>query len=153
VIAYVKSMPPVDKVYPEIRIGPIGAFYILSDPNSVPAATIDHFAPRPPAPEPGVTVEYGKYLSIACQNCHAPNLAGFPGEGGGSNLTPGGQLAEWTEADFLRVIRTGVRPNGSHIDPELAPVFEVFDEYSDDELRAIWLYLQSVPPVESPPDA
>jgi mono/diheme cytochrome c family protein len=112
--------------------------------------TIDHFAPRPPEPVPGVTAEYGKYLSITCQTCHGPDLAGLEGEGAGTNLTPGGQLGHWTEADFLRVIRTGVRPDGTRIDPELAPVFAVIDDYSDDELRAIWLYLQSLPPVESP---
>ena len=40
------------------------------------------------------------------------------------NLTPGGPLARWTEADFVRALRTGRRPDGTAIRPPM-PLAEI----------------------------
>jgi cytochrome c553 len=82
-----------------------------------------------------------------CGECHAANLAGIVGEDGpppGPNLTPGGDLGDWTEADFMAAIRTGQTPNGRSLDPEMMP-WPTFSQMSDTELQAIWAYLQSLP--------
>lgn len=114
VIAYLKSLPPVDNELPEIKIGPMARVFILQDPSLLPAQVIDHTGPRPPAPEPGVTVEYGQYLATSCKVCHGKDLSGEPGAGAGQNLTPGGDLANWSEADFIRTLRTGVTPRAAN---------------------------------------
>jgi hypothetical protein len=45
-------------------VRPLGRILFLTGQlELVPAELIDHTAPRPTAPEPGVTVEYGRYLA------------------------------------------------------------------------------------------
>jgi hypothetical protein len=60
-----------------------------------------------------------------------------------SNLTPAG-IGSWTEADLTRALRDGKRPDGSQLD-EFMP-WKVFRGMTDAEIRALWLYLTSVPP-------
>jgi mono/diheme cytochrome c family protein len=149
IIAYMKSLPPVDNIIPSSRFGPMGRLYVLQTPSFLTATMIDHKAVRPPAPEPGITIEYGRYLSYSCQVCHGEDMAGGDQFGSGVNLTPAGEVGTWTEADFMRAMQTGVRPNGEALDPELMP-WEQIRKLMEDELKAMWLYLQSLPPVETP---
>jgi mono/diheme cytochrome c family protein len=81
--------------------------------------------------------------------CHGENLAGHPGGGAGENLTPAGNLATWTETDFVHTLRTGVTPDGRTLDSEMMP-WDITGQFSDEELKAIWLYLKSLPPIETP---
>ena len=143
IIAFLKSLPPVDNELPERDLGLFYQLAILSDPSLIPAEVIDHTAPRPPAPEPGVNAEYGKYLATACTICHGPDLSGRSAAGAGLDLTGGGNLPDWTEAEFIHALRTGERPRGEDIDPNRMPWKRV-GKLTDDELRAIWLYLQTL---------
>ena len=149
IIAYLRSLAPVDSEHSENRIGPLFRWYILTDPHSLPASLIDHDAPRPPEPVPGVTAEYGKYLGIVCGLCHGENMAGGDEPGAGLNLTPGGDLGKWTEEQFIQTMRTGKTPAGRNLDAEMMP-WKAIGQMSDDELKAIWLYLGSLPPVANP---
>jgi mono/diheme cytochrome c family protein len=117
-------------------------------PDLLPAELIDHDAERPPDPLPGASAAYGKYLVFMCAVCHAEDLSGGPGAGEGMNLTPGGQLAGWSEEDFIQTIRTGVAPDGVRLDDEEMP-WRILGRFSDQEFRAIWLYLQSLPAIET----
>jgi mono/diheme cytochrome c family protein len=153
VIAYIRAQPPVDHEIPESTVGPLARLLFLSGQFPLlPAEMIDHDAPRPAAPEPGITAEYGEYLAVICQSCHQPDFAGGPVPGAqpddppAPNLTPGGELAGWTEADFITTIRTGITPSGRQLDP-LMPA-EQFAKMTDDELKAVWLFLQSLPALD-----
>jgi len=149
IIAYLKSLPPVDNKLPETRLGPLGRVYLLQDPIILPAGVIDHDRPRPPEPPPGVTVERGEYMAFICRACHGDDLSGGTSRApAGLNLTPAGDLAGWTEADFMRALRTGVSPEGDKFDPAEMPWQEI-GQLTDDELKALWLYLKSLPPVET----
>jgi mono/diheme cytochrome c family protein len=148
IIAYVKSVPPVDNETPEIQLGLLGRLYIILQPDVLAAQVINHSGPRPPAPPPAKTAEYGQYLSFICRNCHGDDLGGKEGEGGGVNLTPGGDLAKWTETDFLHALRTGETPEGRRLDNEKMP-WHAIGQLTDDELGALWLYLRSLPAVET----
>ena len=143
IIAYMQSVEPVDNELPELRLGPFYQLSILSSPNLIPAEVIDHFEARPPSPEPGATVAYGRYLATACRICHGPALSGGPGAGAGLNLRAGGDLSEWTEQEFVTALRTGEIPRGDDLDPDLMP-WERVGDLTDEELRAIWLYLQTL---------
>lgn len=147
-VAYLKSIPPVDNELPADSIGPLTRIFILLEPSLLPAQVIDHQAPRPPTPDQGVTVEYGRYLAVACTVCHGENLAGGLGAGSGLNLTSGGELASWSEADFLNTLRSGVTPTGRELDPTLMP-WKRIGKLTDDELQAIWLYLKAIPSAAS----
>jgi len=148
-IAYIRSVPAVDNELPPTKFGPMIYLYILQDPSALPAQVIDHTGKRPPAPEPGITIEYGRYLGLVCRSCHGENMAGGTQPGAGLNLTPGGDLGSWSEEDFLTTMSTGVTPSGRQLDPELM-AWETLSKMTDEDLKAIWLYLQSLPPVQNP---
>jgi mono/diheme cytochrome c family protein len=144
IIGYLKTLPPVDKVHPEDKVGLLTRVFILLDPSILPAQVIDHATTVVEGPEPGISTEYGEYLAIACTICHGEDFSGGAGAGGGLNLTGGGDLANWTESEFMETIRTGITPTGIHLDPTLMP-WERVRTLTDDELKAIWLYLNSLP--------
>jgi mono/diheme cytochrome c family protein len=156
VIAYLRTIPPVDHDVPETRVSiigrallPLGVFG-----NPFPAEYIDHNQPFPAMPTIGVNPEYGAYLARAfgCTMCHGDNLAGGvtpesagPGEIPKSpNLTPAGDLAVWSEADFIQTLRTGTTPEGEKINNDHMP-WEMYSRASDEDLQALWSYLQTLP--------
>jgi cytochrome c553 len=151
VIAYVKSVPPADNQVKPFSAGPISRILTVSGAPFFQAGMIQHASPHRPAPASGVTPEYGAYLTsiAACGECHGPNFSGGPlPDGSGkvaSNLTPTG-LKGYTEAAFLTAIREGKRPGGVPIDT-LMP-WKYYGRMTDDELKAIWAYLQTVPAQE-----
>ncbi|HEX6309390.1 MAG TPA: c-type cytochrome [Longimicrobiales bacterium] len=151
VIAYLRHAPPVDRQLPPTRLRLLGRALLAAGrlPLLVAPKTATD-VPRSPVP-PGVTVEYGRYLAnvSGCRGCHGLNLsggfvAGPPGTPEASNLTPVG-IESWTEEDFFRALRQGVRPDGSAID-EFMP-WRYLAGMTDDELRAILMYLRTVPPL------
>jgi cytochrome c553 len=155
-IAYLKSLPPVDNELPGTHLGPVGRVMLalgrLPREAAVPDVTvIDHNGPRPVAPEPGVTAEYGEYLAHVCTVCHGANLNGQTIRIEGSdyvalNLTPGGELGVWSEEGFFTTLRTGVTPGGRQLNDKMP--WKYFGQMTDDELRALWLYLRSLPALE-----
>jgi cytochrome c553 len=158
IIAYLRSLRPVDREFEHTtKLGPIGRGLLTFGVPIIPAARIDHQTPpasRAAVPPVGPTREYGQYLvSVGgCRGCHGPNLVGAPGHGpdepASANITPAGAIGRWSEADFTRAIRTGTRPDGTRIS-EAMP-WKSMSRHTDDELHAIWLYLKTVPPVQSP---
>jgi hypothetical protein len=53
-------------------------------------------------------------------------------------------LQGWTFEDFERALTTGTRPDGSRIDSFMP--FEAFSKLNDTEKRALWAYVQNLPP-------
>lgn len=149
VVSLIKNSPPVDKILPRSRLGLMGRVFLLQGLPILSAEQVEG-SPQPPIPpEPGETAEYGQYLAALCAICHGDDLAGVDEPGGGTNLTPGGELAAWTEADFIKALRTGVEPDGTMIDQELMPT-RIFGKLNESELKALWLYLQTLPAVVKP---
>ena len=149
IVAYIRNLPPVDNKVPKTSLGPLGRVIALLDSSILPASKFDHTAPRPPDPTPGVTVEYGEYLATICSVCHGDNLSGgsVPGEQDAPvarNLTPEGVLVSWEESDFINTMRTGKTPGGGQLDGEFMP-WEHFARMTDDELKALWMYLKTLP--------
>jgi mono/diheme cytochrome c family protein len=155
-IAYLKQLPPVERQMPELDLGPMGRAMMVAGQGNfrLSAARIDHDAPRPTAPEPGPTVAYGEYLSYSCMGCHGPDLAGGPISGAppswppAANITPHEQgIGAWSRADFFRALRQQVRPDGAPIDPVMPADM---GKMTDQELTALWKYLQTVEPKPGP---
>ncbi len=155
IVAYVKSVPPVDREHPPTRGAALGKVFIalgLFDTESmplIPAEVIDHTAPLPQVPSPSVTADYGRYLvSVSlCAMCHGPTMTGGPPIEEGAPAAPSvatyGETDGWSEEQFLGTIRTGVTPDGRALDPEHMP-WTVYARMTDDELRAIRMYLAAV---------
>lgn len=151
-IAYLKQLPPAGDQVNEPALGPMGRAMMVAGQGNfqLSAARIDHDAPRPEAPEPGPTVAYGEYLAHSCGGCHGPDLSGGPISGAppdwppAANITPHNDgIGTWSKADFIRAMRQQERPDGSSIDPVMPAVM---GKMTDEELTALWTYLQSVEP-------
>lgn len=104
-------------------------------------------------------VERGRYLAVAasCETCHTAE-GGQPFAGGRALKTPFGTfytpnitpdpetgIGRWSEAQFLRALREGVRPDGANFYPAFP--YTSFTKLSDADALAIRAYLSSIPAV------
>jgi mono/diheme cytochrome c family protein len=151
VVAYVKSVPPVDNVLPDSKLGPLGRALLVAGRLPVfPAERIDHSRPSPAPVSESDTVKYGGYLvRVGCVGCHGPKLAGGPVIAGdpnwppASNLTVRGPTRRWSETDFRTLLRTGARPDSSPVN--IAMPWKATRLMTDAEIHAVWRYLRSIP--------
>lgn len=154
-IAYLKTVPPVDNTPPKSSVGPLGRLlFVMGQIDALAVEGINHTGPRPVAPPPEVTVAYGKYLAVGCKGCHGEGYSGgkIPGTPPdwppAANITPSGNLAHWSEAAFLTTLRTGTTPEGKQMNSDYMP-WKNISKMSDDELKAIWMFLQTLPAKET----
>ena len=97
-----------------------------------------------------------------CIGCHTDTKPGAtPYAGGralhtpfgvfyGPNITPhkDAGLGAWSEADFTRALRQGERPDGAHYFPAFP--YASFTAMSDSDIKDLWAFLKSLPPVNKP---
>lgn len=154
-VAYFRSLEPVDRAIPDPKPGPLArTLYLTGALPLIPAELIDHQAARPRAPTPGPNAEYGAYLATGCVGCHGEGYSGGKIPGAPPTFPPAANITmdeatgigSWTEADFIRSLREGVRPDGTALDPAM-PVAAT-KHMTDDEIVAIWLYLNTLEPKE-----
>ena len=152
-IAYLQSLPAVRSKLPETALGALPrVLFTLGKMPLLPALTLDHAQVGPAqAPAEAATPEFGQYVAQTCIGCHGAGLSGGrvpgtpPSFPAARNITPDATgLAGWSEADFVRAMREGKRPDGAAID-EFMP-WKSFAQMTDTELAALWVYLQTVPP-------
>ena len=151
-IAHLKQVPPVDRAFPPSTVGPLGrALFMAGELPLVPAEIIDHDTPTPQAPPAGATAEYGRYLAVVCMGCHGETFSGGPIPGVPPNWPPAANItfdetgiADWSEEDFFTLLRTGKRPDGRELNSAYMP-WRPFSQMTDDEIRAMWLFLQALP--------
>lgn len=133
-------------------------------PTPMPAAKVV-------APEPTDALAYGRYLVVGrykCYDCHSKDFKtnnpmepekseGYLG-GGNALLNMQGQqvlsrnitfepetgIGNWTEAQFAQSLRFGITPQGT-----LAPPMPKYSQLTDQEVHAIYAYLQSVPKIKN----
>lgn len=151
-IAYLQSLPPVQRELPAMRLGPVGrTLYLAGQVQAVPAEHIDHTKRHRATITIDTTVEFGAYAAAGCVGCHGPTLSGGPipgmppGTPAAANLTPDSAtgIGRWSEEDFVRAISEGVRPDGRKLNPFM-PV-QVTSKLTDVEKRAMYRYLRTVP--------
>lgn len=157
ILSFLRAEPPVEKAVPRPRLNLLG--------RAVRAFVLEPRGPTRPvrATSPtGVTVERGEYLAYSvanCVGCHTNRdlmtgaFVGPPFAGGfrmgkhvSKNLTPDartGWIRSWTEDDFVARLKSGAKPEGSPMP------WDSFARMSEDDMRAIYRFLQTVPPVEN----
>lgn len=172
VIAYLRSDAPL--VQPSESDPPRPKYSFLAKSLVKFGLFAPVFREIKPVSAPPVTDKpaYGKYLATAVFSCYRCHSASFetnddfvpensPGYFGGGNLvadaefniTPSANLTmskdfglgNWTEEQFILAVRTGARPDGRMLTPSM-PRFGLLDE---EEIGAIWTYLQTVPVLEN----
>ena len=147
IIAYLKTIPPVDHTVKERYFTPLARILLAAGMlGKLPAEAVSHDV-HVTAPERGVSIEYGEYLvnTNDCRECHGPQLNGGTSADPTAtwispNLTSGGELGFWTEEQFIETLRTGVTPGGHQLSENMP--WEVYRNFYDDELKAIFMYLQ-----------
>lgn len=151
IISYVRSVPSVERASGVTRLGMVGRILDRNDMVVIDVARrIDHDR-KPDAPAPAANAKYGAYLARGCYGCHGEHLSGgkIPGTPASMaiplNLTPHATgLAGWTYDDFVQVLATGTRKDGRKLDPMMP--FESLSKMDDVEKRALFAFLQSLPP-------
>ncbi len=152
IVAFLRAQPAIDPDTPSSQINTVGALLI----NVAPFQTRQEPVGRVSAPPAGPTAEYGQYLvdMVGCKSCHGPNLEGGDpeqqnGPVPGPNLTK--IVPDWTEAEFSQFFRSGELPGGVSV-TENMPWQEYNRMATDDDLKAMFAYLHSLPPVVGPAD-
>lgn len=152
IVAYIRSVPPVDRTMGAISIGPIFSFLYGFGAPSFSAFAIDHQKAHPIEPPVEVaSVELGAHIAQVCRGCHGDHLSGGKLSGDPNmpivaNLTPHETgLKGWAEADFFRALRQGKRKDGTDILPQMP--WKAYGQMKDVELSALWVYLQTVPAI------
>lgn len=145
-ISYVKKQPPVDKMVPQKSLKPLGrVLTFMGEFPLLAAEKIDHNATYPDDVKLAVNADYGKYLAVTCTGCHSASYKGAPSHSPEQppipDISSTGHLGKWTQADFVNVFRTGKTPEGRVLSKYM-PIKDF--TYSDDELKAIYLYLHGV---------
>jgi len=102
----------------------------------------------------------GEYLAKAggCVGCHTEARQGAVAFAGGRalktpfgtfygpNITPdqNAGIGRWSEEDFVRAMRRGLRPDGANYFPAFP--YPSFTKIADADLKDLWAYLRSLPP-------
>src|SRR6266567_260030 len=117
----------------------------------------------PPAPATFAPALVAKGEALAggghCADCHTVN-GGQKFAGGyamatpfgviySTNITPDPEtgIGTWPEAAFTRAVREGVARDGSHLFPAFP--FDHFTKVTDDDVKALYAYFMTRPPIRA----
>ena len=144
----------------------LGVAMPLAHAQSAPPVTLTPDRPAAPAPAANgqdARLERGRYLAIAadCMACHTA-ASGKPYAGGyaidsplgtiyATNITPSkkGGIGHYTEAEFARALRQGVRADGSHLYPAMP--YTSYALLTDADVGDLYHYfMHAVQPVDEP---
>ncbi|MDA0875417.1 MAG: c-type cytochrome [Bacteroidetes bacterium] len=144
-VAYLKTLDPVDNELPPFEMRPLGKLIMGVDPAMSTAPGMMPDRERVTGVERGVTADWGHYrASVVCMVCHGGNLQGGQPPDPDSPLAPDLRVvAGWGQDAFLEFFRTGVNPSGREINKEVMP-WDKFSHLGEDELTAIYLYLETI---------
>lgn len=148
-VAYLRSIPPVEKANENTRLGPVSrSLLALNQAPLLPAEMLDHQRAFPPEPVAEVSENFGQYLAqTACMGCHGPQLRGGPIPGGDPSWPPASNirrpaLADWNETSFIGAMRSGITPSGQEMRSPMP--WKLIGQYTETELKALWMYLKSL---------
>lgn len=151
-IAFLKETPAVERDLPLKTFGPVGRMLVANGSLKPSAAEVDHDMAFRAAPTAGPTAEYGAYLVNVCSYCHGAQLdgglvTGDPDSPPSSNLTPSAEgIGHYSEEDFFAALREGRKPDGTVMNTQYMP-WQATAAMTDDEIRAIWAYVQTLEPL------
>jgi len=98
-----------------------------------------HYAGSPnPAPPAGPPANAG-WSSPRWKKIYASNITPDPETG----------IGKWTEADFMRAMKTGITPDGRVLDAQMP--WNYFQKITDRDLKSLWAYLKTLKPIKNTP--
>jgi cytochrome c553 len=143
IIAYLRSVPPVDHDWPARRIGPMGRLGLLLGKFHTEPMVIDHNLPHAAVAPTGDRVAYGRYLALtSCTECHGRDLKGGPPGGpAGPNLA---LVAAYSDSAFRTFFRTGNALGNRRLELMSRVVERRFSHFTDDEVGTLLAYLKTL---------
>jgi mono/diheme cytochrome c family protein len=166
IIAYIRTLKPIEYTPPASS----SAFPMNFIINTIPQG-----ASHQPIPPKEELVKYGEYMTNAalCMDCHTQQEKGeykmnmymaggfsFPMPGGAvvrsANITPDKKtgIGNWTEETFIQRFR--IYSDSAYVPAPVNPgeyntmmPWGYFAKMKDEDLKAIFAYLQSIPPIEN----
>jgi mono/diheme cytochrome c family protein len=136
----------------------VAVAYIVLNRADMAAGAAPALAGAPPAAD---ILARGEYLASAadCVACHTESGSAQPFAGGvafrlpfgtiySSNITadPDTGIGRWSDDEFVRAVREGIRNDGQHLYPALP--YTSYTQMSRDDVLAIRAYLKSLPAVK-----
>lgn len=153
IIAYIRSLPPVDNEVPPVRLGPLGKVLVATGQIHLSADLIpEHTAPHLDVPpSSAVTVEFGEHLAAVCTGCHGMEFTGGPIAGGDPAWVPAADITArglrgWSYADFRTAMLEARRPDGTEIRLPMSMIIPFAQQMTDVEMEALWIYLNTLNP-------
>lgn len=140
-----------------VALALIGATVVYAASERRLRRTYDTTVDAVPVPTDSASIARGEHLVrnvIDCTICHGSDLGGAVysssaaiGTVAGPNLTlgKGGVGADYTDMDYVRAIRRGVRRDGRSL---IVMPSEVFTHLSQEDLGAVLAFLRQAPPVD-----
>lgn len=139
---------------------------INAQEHTIPLMTEGFYPEYPPvtikSPEQRELVLRGEYLAKIgdCISCHTNVAGGTPAYAGrlpietpfgtfySPNITPDKKtgIGNWTEEDFIRAVKKGRDPHGRNYFPVFPYIY--FATMTDEDVKALYAYFMSIPPVE-----
>ena len=156
IVAYIRSLPPVDHEVPKPALGPVGKVLVMVGkfPLSAEVLTDHSRAHAAFAPEASDSPEFGKHLAAICSGCHRANFAGGkmqfgpPSWPAAANLTQHQDgLGGWTFEEFEKVLTEGVSKSGKPLQAPMSDVIAATRAMKPLERKALWTYLTTLSPV------
>jgi mono/diheme cytochrome c family protein len=143
IIAYLRSLP----AHPGTGPGGDELNYlgmVLFGANLFPAPEpISGVVTAPPA---GPTADYGRYVATFgdCRSCHGADMTGTPATSFSPAFpNPRPFVGALTLEQFIQMMRTGVRPNGTPFADGMP--WRNASKMTDDDLSALYVYLTKAP--------
>lgn len=143
-VAYLRTLTPAESTGPTgdqlnfVGLLMVGAGMLPSEPPVEGVIT---------APTRGETAEYGRYVATfgECRGCHGPDMTGTPASALGPAIpNPRPLVGTLTLAEFVEMMRSGVRPGNNPFPPTMP--WQNAAAMDDHDLAALFAYLTA--PVE-----
>lgn len=137
-LAYIRSFPAAGKRQPRTEIGPVGRIALLLGKfHSAPhMLRLDAELYRP---DLGPQYAAGREVARFCTECHGKDLKGREVVGAPDLEVAAG----YSDADFARLLRTGVPPTGRDLGLMAGVARDRFSHLTDGEVAALHAYLKA----------
>jgi mono/diheme cytochrome c family protein len=161
--AFLDSLPAVSRPDPT---GPDSMALIGRAQAAAAVALTPYEGVFGPDPAKGPVWNRGAYLVATvgrCGDCHTQRdpagrpeasrfLGGSDGRFGGHkapNITPGGDIGEWSDDDILTLLKEGQTPSFDFVGGDMAEIVGNTSRLTDADRQAVVTYLHTVTPITS----
>ena len=163
IVAYLRTLKPIDKTTPPRKLHIPASMF-----GPLPQNTLENNV----RPDPSDKVKYGEYMATlaSCSDCHTPMTQQGPdfskAFSGGfkfvadfvnvttSNITPDSAtgIGAWTENEFVAKFKSSLAmtekgDNPGKLNTEMP--WANYAKMKEEDLRAIYAYLRTVPPIKN----